>query len=224
MTIRLVLLGPPGAGKGTQARQLAAAYAVTHVSTGEIFRGHLEDNTAIGRRIEQYMAAGALVPDDLTWEVVASRLGAIGSAGFLLDGFPRTLVQARALEDWLERTGRRLTAAVNLAVDDEVLVERLAARRMCPRCGEIVNDALRRRTAGPVCSRPDCPDEAAWLRRADDDEATVRQRLRVYHLMTAPLIGFYRERGLLHTVSGCDTPNDVLERIKSILSCAGGGE
>ena len=204
--MRIVLLGPPGAGKGTQARRLSERYGIELIGTGDLFRDHVRNGTELGRLARKYMDAGELVPDDVVVEMVAQALGS--SDGFILDGFPRTTAQAEALERRLEEMGRPLTAVLGFDLPDELAVQRIAGRRTCSRCGETANVALDPPKVEGVCDR--CGGEL--IQRDDDREETVRRRLEVYHESTAPLWDFYRDRGLLRVVEAVGPEHEVTER------------
>ncbi|GAA1733911.1 adenylate kinase [Microcella frigidaquae] len=191
MSSRLLLIGPPGAGKGTQAQRLSQALGVPAISTGDIFRAHLRDETPLGKQAKAYMDAGDNVPDSLTNDLVRDRLSQPDAAeGFLLDGYPRTIDQVRALDELLAESGQAMDAVVELVADPDVVVDRLKKR-------------------------------ALEQGRADDDEAVVRHRLEVYAEQTAPLIGVYAERGLLAKVDGIGEIAEVTERIASALAARG---
>jgi len=204
--VRIVLLGPPGAGKGTQARRLSERYGIELIGTGDLFRDHVRNGTELGQLAKKYMDAGELVPDDVVVEMVAQALGS--SDGFILDGFPRTTAQADALERRLDEMGRPLTAVLAFDLPDELAVKRIAGRRTCSRCGESTNVALDPPKVDGVCDR--CG--GALIQRDDDREEIVRRRLEVYHLSTAPLWDFYRNRGLLRVVEAVGPEPDVTER------------
>jgi adenylate kinase len=208
--VRLVFMGPPGAGKGTQAKAVAERYGVPHVSSGDIFRAEIGSKTPLGLKIRSYLDAGALVPDPITVEAVAGRLAAGDCAnGWLLDGFPRTEGQAEALDRALAAGGQKLGAVVNLEVDPEVIVERMSGRRVCPKCGRSYHTLyIKPRTDG-ACDA--CG--TALATREDDKPETVRQRLATYHRQTAPLIEYYRRQGLLVRVDGGGTPDQVRARL-----------
>ncbi|HXE73439.1 MAG TPA: adenylate kinase [Candidatus Nitrosotenuis sp.] len=216
--MRLVLLGPPGAGKGTQAQGLQARYGVPHISTGDMLREHRQQGTELGRQAQAYMDAGELVPDGLILDMVSQRLGQPDAArGFLLDGFPRTLPQARALQARLEDLGLRLDRVLYFQVSDEELVQRLSLRRVCPRCGQIYHLRNSPPRADSVCDS----DGAALIQRPDDQESVIRNRLRVYHDQTAPLIDFYRGLNLLATVDASRDPDAVRAELARLLDGAG---
>ncbi|NLM37434.1 MAG: adenylate kinase [Firmicutes bacterium] len=204
--MRLILLGPPGAGKGTQAARIGAEFKIPPVSTGDIFREAIKNKTPLGEQAERYIKAGELVPDELVLGIVKERLAAPDTAqGFLLDGFPRTLPQAIAFDRHLAEKGQALTAVVNIQVDPEVLVERLSGRRICRDCGAVYHVATKKEQHPGVCDL--C--QGQLIQREDDAEATVRNRLAVYAQQTAPLIEYYRIAGLLLTVDGAQPIDDV---------------
>ena len=198
--MRLVFMGPPGAGKGTQAKQAAERYGIPHVSSGDIFRAEIAAQTDLGERIKGYLDAGDLVPDETTVRAVVGRIQADDCRdGWLLDGFPRTEPQARALDEALQEQGHHLDAVVYLSMDLEVIVRRMSGRRVCPACGRSYHtEHIPPRTEG-TCE--------------DDRPETVRQRLATYEEATAPLIAYYEARGLLVRVDGTGTPDDVRQRL-----------
>ena len=205
--MRLVLLGPPGAGKGTQAERIAAKYDIPHLSTGEMLREAVAADTQLGRRAKAIMDAGQLVPDDVMNRLVAERIAQPDAArGFVLDGFPRTLAQARALDDLLEQRGQRLNAVLEFAVDDDALVDRISGRFACARCGAGYHDRFKRPKREGVC---DVCGSREFVRRDDDKAKTVRARLKAYHAQTAPLLPYYRENGTLAAVDGMAEIDDV---------------
>ena len=210
--MRLVLLGPPGAGKGTQAERLSERYGVSHISTGDIFRWNVKQGTSLGGLAKTYMDRGELVPDDLTIRMLVQALDG-APAGFLLDGFPRTLGQAMALERELGAMGRPLQAALALVIDDDMAVKRIAGRRTCARCQRPYNVEFDPPAAEGLCDA--CGGEL--VQRPDDAEEVVRRRLEVYHQSTAPLIEFYLERGLLRRVDADGNESEVTERAMAAL-------
>ena len=213
--MRIVLLGGPGAGKGTQARRLAEEFGIPHISTGAYFRDQLEKETELGERIRGYMDSGSLVPDELTCEVVESRLTQPDCAnGYVLDGFPRSLPQARILDELLGARGEKLDLAIDLEVPDEEIIARLTARRTCPVCGMIFNLKFDPpSTDAGRCDRTGCTGEL--VTRSDDSEETVRERIRTYHRITEPIIKYYKERGLLHVViEGAMGPDEVFAKVE----------
>ena len=206
--MNIVLLGAPGAGKGTVAQELVADYGVAHISTGDLLRAAVKGGTELGLQAKQYMDAGELVPDQLVIDLVKERLAADDAQkGFILDGFPRTSAQAVALDAELSKLGRPLDAALLVDVDPEVIVKRLTSRRMCRDCNYIGT------AADETC--PKCGGE--MYQRDDDNEATVRNRLDVYEKSTAPLIDYYRGCELLVTIDGDRDPNVVYEDVKRAL-------
>lgn len=209
--MNIVLLGAPGAGKGTQAAKLVEKYHMAHISTGDILRAAVKNQTELGLEAKKYMDAGDLVPDELVIGLVKERLQDEDTqAGFILDGFPRTSMQAVALDSELAELNRPLDAAVLVDVDKEVIIKRLTSRRMCRDCGYIGTDK------DTVC--PKCGGE--MYQRDDDNEATVRNRLDVYESSTAPLIDYYRGCDLLVTIDGDQDPEVVFEEIQKALHLA----
>ena len=210
----MILFGPPGAGKGTQAKKLQAALGIPQISTGDILREARRQGTELGRRAAEYMDQGELVPDEVILGLVRERLSQPDCRdGFVLDGFPRTILQAEGLEGILEETGRPLDRVVSLAVPDEVIVERLSARRVCGRCGQEYNLKTRPPRRDEVCDR--CGGEL--VQRPDDRPETIRERLRVYREKTEPLRSFYRERGLWAEVDGVGGVEEVFVRVRRAL-------
>lgn len=210
--MRMVLLGPPGAGKGTQAKRLAEHYGIPHISTGDMFRKHVRQETPLGQKAKSYMDAGELVPDDVVLGMLLEELEEAPD-GFILDGFPRTIPQAEALERALEDGARPLHAALTLRVPDDIAVERLAGRRTCARCHRSYNLALQPPQVPDVCD--ECGGELVL--RDDDREETVRRRLEVYHRDTEPLEDFYRARGLLREVDAVGRVEEITDRAIALL-------
>lgn len=208
---RYIFLGPPGAGKGTQAVKLAEEVEIPHISTGEILRSAVREGTELGSVAKGYMDRGELVPDEVVAGVVADRLSSDDcGAGYLLDGFPRTLAQARALE---QRTGGDVGRVVYFELAEQEVIERLTGRRSCPACGENFHVKFLKPKREGHCDR--CGGEL--IQRSDDTEETVRERLRVYHEQTGDLVGYYQERGCLLTVKASGAPADVYDSLKSAL-------
>lgn len=209
----IILLGPPGAGKGTQAGAIAEKYGIPHVSTGDIFRANLKDGTPLGLEAKRYMDTGTLVPDELVVRLVGDRLDAPDAAnGALLDGFPRTIGQAEALSDYLAQKGRMVDHCLCLEVPDAELVRRLAGRRMCRDCGAGYHVDFSPAPDGR-CGK--CGGEV--YQRDDDNEATVLNRLKVYHEQTSPLVDWYGQLGLLRPIDGIGSPQEIKERIFAAL-------
>ena len=212
--MRLVLVGPPGAGKGTQAQFIASHFAVPKISTGDIFRTNVSDGTDLGLEARKYMDAGDLVPDEVTIGMVKDRLSHDDtSEGFLLDGFPRTVQQAVVLDDMLAAHDVGLDVVLELVVDDEEVVRRLSGRRTCRRCGHVWHLDFDPPATVGICDR--CGGEL--FQRDDDSEDTIRHRLEVYADQTSPLIGYYGDRGLLRGVDATGPVEDVTERAINAL-------
>jgi len=212
--LNLILLGPPGAGKGTQAAHLVDDFGLPYIATGDILRAAVKDGTALGKKAKEYMDAGDLVPDDVIVGVVAERLEQGDTRdGFVLDGFPRTIPQAEALDRSLEAMGRRLTAVLLIEVPDDVLVKRISGRRICSD-GHVYHVDFNPPEQDDVCD----VDGNALEQRPDDAPEKVKRRLEVYHEQTAPLEDYYDERGVLHRFDGTRSPDEVREHISATLS------
>jgi adenylate kinase len=212
--MRLVLLGPPGGGKGTQSRTLAAEIDVPHIATGDLFRAEIAAATPLGILADSYISHGNLVPDELVNAIVSERLSQPDCSGFVLDGYPRTVAQADALEGVLYQIGRPLQAAVEIDVPDEVIVERAVGRLICPNC-----DAIYHLTSKPPRLLGICDScRSALITREDDQPSTVRRRLQIYHRITEPVLQFYRTRHLLETIDGLGKPVVVGERLRAVLA------
>jgi len=213
----LVLMGPPGAGKGTQGRLLGEALGVPWISSGDLLRRAVEEGSALGERARDVMARGDLVPDGLMDDLMRSRLGSPDArGGFIADGYPRTVPQAQALAVALEGLGRSVAAALAISLAEDEVVDRLSGRRTCPVCGRVYHV-----THEPPVRAEHCDaDGAALIRREDDTVATIRRRLAVYHEESAPLIAHYAELGLLREVDGSGSPPAVAERLSAAASAA----
>jgi adenylate kinase len=213
--MNLILLGPPGAGKGTQAEAITEKRGLVQLSTGDMLRQAVKAGTAVGQEAGAIMEAGRLVPDDIVIKIIAQRIAAPDCArGFILDGFPRTLKQAAALDDLLGSQGKQIDAVIELKVDDAVLIDRIAGRYMCATCGAGYHDTnLKPKVAG-VCDRCGGKD---FVRRADDNAETVKNRLMAYYRETAPLIGYYFAKGKLRSVDGMAPISEVSRQIAAIL-------
>ena len=220
--IRLVLFGPPGAGKGTQAQLLKESLGIEHVSSGDLFRHHLSNGTELGELARGYMNRGELVPDEVTIGMVIDRISGIGDAdGFMLDGFPRNTTQAEALEAALGEWGQRLDRVVHIQVEDGELIRRLSNRYVCRACQRpFARDA---ETGAPPAKCVYCPDGGDIYQRDDDTEAAVANRLSIYHQETAPVLEFYRQRGLLADIPGEQPIDAVHHSVLRILDTAGAG-
>ena len=213
--LNLVLLGPPGAGKGTQAERLVADFGLPYYSTGIILRAAIEAESELGREAKDYVDKGELVPDDLVCRVIEERLDS-GEAddGFLLDGFPRTIGQAEMLEGALDSRGRLLTAVLLIEVGDDEVIRRLSGRRTC-----VKNNHVYHLEFDPPKNEGICDQDGSRLVQRDDDKPeTIRNRLSVYHEQTAPLVDWYEERGLLRRFDGTRTPDEVHARIRATLA------
>jgi adenylate kinase len=209
--LNLILIGPPGAGKGTQAARLREDFGLTHIATGDLLRAHRERETDLGLRAARYMAEGRLVPDELVTEMIGQEIDE-AHGGFLLDGFPRTPGQADALDRVLEERGRPLSAVLLIDVADDVLVERIAGRRLCPD-GHVYHVQYEPPAREGVCDI----DGKPLSQRDDDKPETVRKRLDVYHRETAPLVERYEKQGLLHRVDGTKSPDEVHQQLRDVL-------
>lgn len=213
MTSAVIMLGPPGAGKGTQAVRLAAELGLPHISTGDLFRENLSNETDLGKLAKTYMEAGKLVPDEVVIDMLFGRVAADDcGGGYLLDGFPRTVAQAEALSERL--SDGWTTRTLQLDVPDEALVERASGRLLCKDCGNIHHEKYKAPAVDGVCDA--CGGEL--YKRADDNAETVMERLAVYHNETSPLIQYYGEREMLDVVDGSRTPDEVFEDLRGLLS------
>ncbi|MBN2260245.1 MAG: adenylate kinase [Clostridiales bacterium] len=212
--MKLVLLGPPGAGKGTQAASIVEKYNLPHISTGDIFRKNLKEGTELGLKAKSFMDRGELVPDSLVVEIVVDRLSEGDTAnGYLLDGFPRTVVQAEYLNDFLEKNDDHLDYVLNIKVDPNVLVERAVGRRICKDCGATYHVDFNPSQVEGVCDK--CGGEL--YQRSDDNEETVTNRIKVYTDETSPLIEYYNDKKLLVDINGQKDISDVFTDIVDIL-------
>lgn len=212
--MKIVMLGAPGAGKGTQAKMIADKYQIPHISTGDIFRANIKEGTELGKEAKSYMDKGQLVPDELTVKILLDRVAKEDCKdGYVLDGFPRTIPQAEVLEEALKKLGDRIDYAVNVEVPDANIVKRMGGRRACLSCGATYHVEHIPPKAEGICDR--CGKELVL--RDDDKAETVQKRLDVYHDQTQPLIDFYQERGVLKEVDGTQNMKDVFAAIVSIL-------
>ena len=217
--MNLVLLGPPGAGKGTQAKLLEDSRSLVKLSTGDMLRAAVAAGTELGRKAGDIMERGELVPDDLVIKLIAQRIDAKGGVnGFILDGFPRTIAQAEALDRLLKERHKRLDRVIVMEVDDDALVERIAGRFACADCGEGYHDLYKMPKVPGVCDR--CGG-TQFVRRRDDNEAVVRSRLKAYHAQTEPLIDYYTRQGKVRAVDGMADIATVQEEIDQALESAG---
>jgi adenylate kinase len=213
--LNLVLLGPPGAGKGTQAERLVGDFGLPYYSTGIILREAMANSTELGKKAKEYVEAGELVPDELMNDVIAARLDS-GEAdeGFLLDGFPRTIGQAEMLDETLSRLGRSLTGALLIEAPDDEVVRRLSGRRTCAKGSHVYHVEFDPPKNEGVCDQ----DGSRLIQRDDDKPETVRKRLSVYHDQTEPLIDWYEDKGLLRRFDGRRSPDEVHDRIRATLA------
>ncbi|MDE3133008.1 MAG: adenylate kinase [Acidobacteriota bacterium] len=213
--MNLILFGPPGAGKGTQAQRLREDFALPFISTGEMLRAHVKRGDDLGKAAKAHMDSGGLVPDELILAMAAERLdGDDTQDGFILDGFPRTPGQAEALEDQLQREGRHITAVLLLEVSDDEIIRRIAGRRVCAKTGHNYHIDYDPPKRAGVCDQ----DGSQLIQRDDDRPEVVQKRLSVYHEQTAPLVEFYDERGLLRRVDGTRTPAEVHDHIRALIA------
>lgn len=212
--MRLILLGPPGAGKGTQAAAIVEKYKIPHISTGDIFRYNIKQGTELGKKAKSYMDQGLLVPDEVVVEIVEDRLKKEDCTdGFLLDGFPRTVVQAEALDKALDNMGVSLNKVINIAVDKEILVDRAVGRRICKDCGATFHVKYNPSTKGDICDK--CGGNL--YQRDDDNEETVTKRIEVYLKETTPLTEYYNKQDKLVTIDGDRKIDEVFKDIVTAL-------
>lgn len=212
--MKIIMLGAPGAGKGTQAKQIAAKYEIPHISTGDIFRANIKNGTELGRKAKEYMDQGMLVPDELTCDLVMDRIAQDDcERGFVLDGFPRTIPQAEALTNALTKIGQSMDYAIDVDVPDENIVNRMSGRRACLNCGATYHIVFNPTKVEGVCDT--CGNETVL--RDDDKPETVQKRLTVYHDQTQPLIDYYKEQNILKSVDGTKPMDEVFSDIVAIL-------
>ncbi len=213
--LNLILFGPPGAGKGTQAERLRDDFQLPFVSTGDMLRNNVREETDLGKQAQEYMDAGELVPDDVIVAMVAERLQDDDAQdGFILDGFPRTIEQAEALDKQLSELGRRVTAALLIEVPDEEVVRRLAGRRVCVKAGHNYHVEFDPPKHSDVCDQ----DGSRLIQRDDDKPEVIRNRLRVYQEKTSPLIDYYDEQGLMRRIDGTRPPAEVHDHIRAVIA------
>lgn len=212
--MKIIMLGAPGAGKGTQAKQIADKYSIPHISTGDIFRANIKNGTELGKKAKQYMDQGTLVPDELTCDLVMDRIQQDDCKnGFVLDGFPRTIPQAEALDAALGKINEKMDYAIDVDVPDENIVNRMSGRRACLNCGATYHLISIPPKVEGICDR--CGSEIVL--REDDKPETVQKRLKVYHEQTQPLIDYYKNQGILKSVDGTQPMDEVFKAIVTIL-------
>ena len=212
--MKIIMLGAPGAGKGTQAKKIAAKYGIPHISTGDIFRANIKNGTELGKKAKTYMDQGLLVPDELVVDLVVDRVNQDDCTnGYVLDGFPRTIPQAEALTEALEKMGQKIDFAIDVNVPDENIVKRMGGRRACVTCGATYHMVYAPTKKEGICDT--CGGEL--ILRDDDKPETVQKRLNVYHDQTQPLIDYYTSQGILRTVDGTVDIDDVFRAITEFL-------
>lgn len=213
--LNLILLGPPGAGKGTQAERLQSDFQLPYIATGDMLRANVKEQTELGKQAQEFMKAGELVPDDLIVAMAGERLDEEDARdGFILDGFPRTLEQAGALKQQLAKMGRRVTAVLLIDTPDEEVVRRLSGRRVCVKSGHLYHIEFDPPKHDEVCDQ----DGSRLIQRDDDDPEVVRNRLRVYHEQTEPLVEYYDEEGIMRRIDGTRDAADVHDHIRAVIA------
>jgi adenylate kinase len=211
----VILLGPPGAGKGTQAKRLEEKYGLAQLSTGDMLRAESQSDSALGRKVKAIMDAGQLVSDDIIIAMIGDRIDRVAGKGFILDGFPRTVPQARALDRMLSEKGQTLDRVIEMTVDEKALIERIAGRFSCAKCGASYHDQNHRPKVAGVC---DVCGSRDFVRRADDNPEAVKTRLDAYRRQTAPILPYYREKGILRQADGMADMDSVTRQIETILN------
>lgn len=212
--MNVIIIGPPGAGKGTQAATIKKDYAIPHISTGDMFREAVTNETELGKKAKEYMDAGKLVPDEVTIGIVRERLSQDDCAkGFLLDGFPRTVVQAKALDGIMDGLNRKITVALNITVPSEILIERMTGRLSCKKCNTLYHSVFQPPKEAGICDLCGTP----LTQRADDQGDTAVKRLQVYDTETNPVLNFYAEQGILKTIDGDRPKAEVWNDVKTVL-------
>ena len=214
----MILIGPPGAGKGTQASLIEEALSIGNLSTGALLRDAIASESDLGNKAKVLVEGGNFVPDDIMIELVAARIDEPDCAnGFILDGFPRTRAQAEALDELLEARGSKVAAVIEFELDDDIVVERITGRFSCSNCGEGYHRAHKKPAVEGVC---DVCGSKEFVQRADDSEEKIRTRLALYHEQTAPILPYYEQRGIIRSVDGTKDMDDVTEQLKEVLTSA----
>jgi len=212
--MKIIMLGAPGAGKGSQASRIATEYQLPHISTGDIFRANLKEETELGKKAKSFMDKGELVPDDITIAMLLERIHKEDCKnGYILDGFPRTIPQAEALKEALAKKNEKIDLALDVEATDELIIKRMAGRRTCPSCGAIYHIVTLQPKVEGKCDR--CG--ADLIQRKDDNEETVKNRLKIYHEITEPLISYYKKEGILEEIDGAEDLDKVFEKVKTII-------
>ena len=216
--MNLILLGPPGAGKGTQAQRIQDRLGAVQLSTGDMLRAAVAAGTEVGKQVKAVMEAGKLVSDEVMVRLIAERIDQPDTKrGFILDGFPRTIAQAQALDNMLASKRLKLDAVIEMKVDDEVLTRRISGRYSCAKCGTVYHDETKKPQVSGVCDK--CGSKE-FIRRKDDNAETVKARLEAYHAQTAPLLPYYRAKGILKSVDGMAAIDEVTTQLESLLKAA----
>ena len=212
--MKIIMLGAPGAGKGSQASRIANEYKLPHISTGDIFRANLKEETELGKQAKSFMDKGELVPDDITIAMLLNRIHEEDCKnGYILDGFPRTIPQAEALKEALAKEGEKIDLALDVEAPDNLIIKRMTGRRTCPNCSAIYHiETLKPKKEG-ICDL--CGSEL--IQRKDDNEETVKNRLKIYHEMTEPLISYYKKENVLEEIDGTENLDKVFETVKEII-------
>lgn len=213
--MKIIMLGAPGAGKGSQASRIANEYHLPHISTGDIFRANLKEETELGKQAKSFMDKGELVPDDITIAMLLDRIHKEDCKnGYILDGFPRTIPQAEALKEALAKQGEKIDLALDVEAPDDLIIKRMGGRRTCPNCSAIYHTETLKPKKEGICDL--CGAEL--VQRKDDNEETVKNRLKIYHEMTEPLISYYKKENILEEVDGMEKLDAVFEKVKEIIN------
>ena len=212
--MKIILIGPPGVGKGTEAKRLATLYNIPHISTGDMFRAMFDEDTDLAKVAKAHINRGELVPDDLTNAMVIERLQEPDAKqGFLFDGYPRNIVQAKALDDFLSKQGESMDAILYIDADIELITERIAGRRVCKSCGAVYHINYKKPKVNGVCDQ--C--QGVLYQRKDDMEATVRRRLHIYHDVTAPIIDYYKHQQGFHAIDGSGNIEETHQKVMGVI-------